>query len=105
MSQPPKITLTPNGFLGGNIPGYRVYFSHGLRVCLKSNQGIFGFTFGLIDVPDVNAYKLKLEVLGVEHYCYPIGALLGGVAGVGNEYIRHMEIQYSPVAVEFDDDL
>ncbi len=30
-------------------------------------------------------------LLREEHYCYPVGAALGGLAGFGNEYLREQE--------------
>uniref|UniRef100_A0A0G4HTE9 Uncharacterized protein n=1 Tax=Chromera velia CCMP2878 TaxID=1169474 RepID=A0A0G4HTE9_9ALVE len=53
--------------------------------------GIFGFIFGLMDVEDAVEYQIRLALLREEHYCFPIGAVLGGVAGFCNEYVRHIE--------------
>lgn len=64
-----------------------------------------GFIFGLMQVADANAYKIRLSLLRVEHYCYQIGGILGAFGGVANEYLRHIEVQYSPVSLEFDDDI
>ncbi|XP_954539.1 uncharacterized protein TA19265 [Theileria annulata] len=52
---------------------------------------IFGFTFGLMDVEDEAAYHVQLALMKEEKYTYPIGILLGGAAGFGNEYLRQQE--------------
>ena len=65
----------------------------------------FWFSFGLLDAPHAPQYQMKLKFLQTEHYCYPIGAVIGALAGFGNEYLRQIEVQYSPIAVEFDDDI
>lgn len=49
---------------------------------------IFGFVFGLLDVEDVSAgekqeVKNRLEL--EEKYCYPVGAVLGALAGMINQ--------------------
>lgn len=67
--------------------------------------GIFGFIFGNFQVPDVNVYKLRINLLRSEFYCYAHGAVLGGIGGIVNEYLRHIEVQYSPVSLDFDDDI
>ena len=48
---------------------------------------IFGFIFGVMDVEDEVAYQIKLALLKEEHYCYPIGALLGALAGLGGPVV------------------
>lgn len=67
--------------------------------------GIFGCIFGFMDVPDQTLYRTRLLLLKAEHTCYQIGAVLGGIAGFGNEYLRAIEVSYSPVSLEFDDDI
>ena len=42
---------------------------------------LFGFIFGTLDVG--NNYKAKL--VEAERQGYPIGAVIGGIAGVANE--------------------
>merc|ERR1712113_317108 len=39
---------------------------------------IFGLIFGLMDVEDEVSYQIRLALLREEHYCYPIGAIIGG---------------------------
>merc|ERR1711937_448754 len=53
--------------------------------------GIFGLTFGVMDVEDEVTYQIRLALLREERYCYPVGAVLGGVVGFMNEYIREEE--------------
>eukprot|EP00386_Alphamonas_edax_P014366 GDKI01044166.1.p2 GENE.GDKI01044166.1~~GDKI01044166.1.p2 ORF type:complete len:238 (-),score=81.44 GDKI01044166.1:34-747(-) len=67
--------------------------------------GLFGFTFGVMDVEDEVSYHIRLALLREEHFCYPIGALLGGLAGFGNEYLRQQEDGYARVKTEFDDEI
>lgn len=52
---------------------------------------VFGLIFGVMDVEDEVSYQIRLALLREEKYCYPVGALLGGVVGFGNEYIREEE--------------
>ncbi|CAD7926904.1 unnamed protein product [Amoebophrya sp. A25] len=65
----------------------------------------FGCIFGMMQVASADTYKIRLSLLRVEHYCYQLGGLLGAVGGVANEYLRHIEVVYSPVSLEFDDDI
>ena len=66
----------------------------------------FGLIFGLMDVEDAPAYTIQLALMKEENYCYPIGALLGGLAGFGNEIIRAKGEEYSALAnTDFDDDI
>ncbi|KAF8821842.1 putative membrane protein [Cardiosporidium cionae] len=83
-----------------------------LVLCIALTMGgIFGFIFGVMDVEDANTYQIKLALLREEHYCYPIGAILGGVvsnllAGLGNEYLRQKwEQQSKRWQSEFDDEV
>merc|ERR1719215_656107 len=55
--------------------------------------GLFGLIFGVMDVEDEVSYQIRLALLREEHYCYPIGAVLGGGVGFANEYIREEEEQ------------
>lgn len=52
---------------------------------------ICGFVFGVMDVEDELSYQIRLALMREEHYCYPLGALLGGAVGFGNEYVREIE--------------
>merc|ERR1711862_464048 len=52
---------------------------------------VFGFTFGLLDVEDEEVYHIHVALMREEHYCFPMGTLLGAVAGFGNEYFRQRD--------------
>ena len=47
--------------------------------------GIFGLIFGAMDVEDQVSYQIRLALLREERYCYPVGAILGGLVGFGKE--------------------
>merc|ERR1711994_510453 len=49
---------------------------------------VFGFTFGLLDVEDEQVHHIRVALMREEHYCYPMGILLGALSGFGNEYFR-----------------
>jgi len=69
---------------------------------------IFGFIFGAMDVPDAAGYQIRISLMREENYCYPIGAVLGGLAGCGNEYFRQIDDYrvYEGVSQQdFDDDI
>lgn len=69
---------------------------------------VFGFTFGLLDVEDEQVYHIRVALMREEHYCYPVGILLGVLAGIGNEYFRQRDdyASYQGVAqTEFDEDI
>jgi len=66
----------------------------------------FGFIFGLMDIEDAVQYQIRLKLLKQEHYCFPIGGLLGCIAGVGNEYLRELDAASSQkYASAFDEDI
>mmetsp|Transcript_48352 Transcript_48352/g.144375 ORF Transcript_48352/g.144375 Transcript_48352/m.144375 type:complete len:233 (-) Transcript_48352:37-735(-) len=68
--------------------------------------GLFGLIFGIMDVEDEVSYKIRLALLREERYCYPVGAILGGLVGFGNEYIREEEEHCSPgLPGGFDEDI
>lgn len=68
--------------------------------------GLFGLIFGVMDVEDEVSYHIRLALLREEHYCYPIGAVLGGIAGFGNEYLRQLEdADNKRRATDFDDQI
>eukprot|EP00913_Durusdinium_trenchii_P031901 g29877.t1 len=52
---------------------------------------VFGFTFGLLDVEDEEVYHMRVALMREEHYCYPMGILLGAISGFGNEYYRQKD--------------
>lgn len=62
----------------------------------------FGFVFGLLDVEDEKLSHIKVALLREESICYPIGALLGALAAVINQFLPTYTATYNPVA---DDDL
>lgn len=69
---------------------------------------VFGFTFGLLDVEDEQAYHIRVALMREEHFCYPMGIALGACAGFGNEYYRQKDdyALYQGVAqTEFDEDI
>mmetsp|Transcript_56310 Transcript_56310/g.163321 ORF Transcript_56310/g.163321 Transcript_56310/m.163321 type:complete len:233 (+) Transcript_56310:117-815(+) len=67
---------------------------------------IFGLIFGVMDVEDEVSYQIRLALLREEHYCYPVGALLGGAIGFANEYIREEEERRGSVLTKgYDDDI
>lgn len=69
---------------------------------------VFGFTFGLLDVEDEQVHHIRVALMREEHYCYPMGMLLGALAGLGNEYFRQQDDYacYQGVAqTEFDEDI
>mmetsp|Transcript_18063 Transcript_18063/g.45237 ORF Transcript_18063/g.45237 Transcript_18063/m.45237 type:complete len:251 (+) Transcript_18063:402-1154(+) len=97
------------GFVQGNTIARPIVESpnqvHVVLILAFFMGAIFGCIFGLMQVADESAYKIRLSLLRVEHYCYQIGGLLGAIGGVANEYLRHIEVVYSPVSLEFDDDI
>merc|ERR1712060_51710 len=67
---------------------------------------VFGLIFGVMDVEDEVSYQIRLALLREERYCYPVGALLGGVVGFLNEYIREEEERCSPsIPGGYDEDI
>merc|ERR1719265_1487912 len=69
---------------------------------------IFGFTFGFLDVEDEQVYHIRVALMREEHYCYPVGMILGGCAGFGNEFYRQRDdyATYHGIAQsEFDEDI
>lgn len=68
--------------------------------------GIFGSIFGILDLDDEIAYHVRLALLREQPYCYPIGALLGGIGGFGNEYLRQQEATiHKTYQSDFDDEI
>lgn len=68
--------------------------------------GIFGFIFGLLDVEDEPSHHIRLALMKAENYCFPIGIVLGGIAGFGNEVFRQQSEVYKMENVtEFDDEV
>ncbi|GFE55393.1 hypothetical protein protein [Babesia ovis] len=53
--------------------------------------GIFGFMFGFMNVEDEAEYHIKLALVKEEAYTWPVGAILGTLAGFFNNYLRQQE--------------
>lgn len=67
---------------------------------------IFGFMFGLLDVPNEISYHVRLSLIKEEQICYPIGGALGAMAGFANEYLRNQEEGYLQLKrAEYDADI
>lgn len=66
---------------------------------------VFGFIFGVMDVEDTLQYQIRLRLLKQEHHCFPIGGLLGSLAGVGNEYLRDLDAATPAYTSQFDEDI
>ena len=67
----------------------------------------FGFIFGVMDVEDARGWMLRQALLKEERYCFPVGAVLGGVSGFMNERLARRDEGYAfdPIAQnDFDDD-
>lgn len=67
--------------------------------------GLFGLIFGIMDVEDEVSYQIRLALLREERYCYPVGAILGGVVGFANEYLRQTEERGVSLPNGFDEDI
>eukprot|EP00922_Rhytidocystis_sp_ex-Travisia-forbesii_P025739 GHVS01037752.1.p1 GENE.GHVS01037752.1~~GHVS01037752.1.p1 ORF type:complete len:295 (+),score=68.76 GHVS01037752.1:166-1050(+) len=78
-----------------------------LVLCVSLLKGaLFGLVFGVMDVEDEASYHIRLALLREEHFCYPIGALLGALAGFGNEYLRQKEEAVNKKSMgEFDEEI
>ena len=82
---------------------HQVYFIITIALVMGA---IFGFIFGAMDIEDEVQYQVRLALLKEERTCLPIGALLGAVAGFGNEYIRLKSDEYTALqSGAFDDDI
>merc|ERR1711879_771570 len=64
---------------------------------------LFGLIFGVMDVEDEVSYQIRLALLREERYCYPVGAILGGIVGFANEYIREEQENCSNMPNGFDE--
>ncbi|CDJ35811.1 uncharacterized protein EMH_0092460 [Eimeria mitis] len=67
--------------------------------------GIFGCIFGMMDVEDEMQYQIKLALLREQQFCYPLGAIIGGLAGFSNEILRQAEQRIRYCSTEFDEDI
>lgn len=52
---------------------------------------MFGFIFGLMSIEDEAEYHIKLALMKEEAYTWPLGAILGALAGFCNNYLRQQE--------------
>ena len=49
---------------------------------------LYGLVFGILDLEDVELYKLAVMAMKDESYCYRIGLIIGGLTGILNEIMR-----------------
>lgn len=49
---------------------------------------VFGLIFGIMDVEDKHGWALRNALIHEEHYCLPVGLLIGGIAGYFNSVLR-----------------
>merc|ERR1712217_218325 len=69
---------------------------------------VFGFMFGLLDLEDERGYHIRMALMREERYCLPMGLILGGLSGFGNEYYRQKDDYtcYTGLSqTEFDEDI
>ncbi|XXQ32029.1 DUF4203 domain-containing protein [Plasmodiophora brassicae] len=74
---------------------------------------VFGFVFGMLDVEDAHLANLRLAFMRDQSICYPIGAVLGGVAALINQRLAAQDVKYAFSALnteetfdnDFDEDL
>lgn len=58
-------------------------------VLMTSAMGaVFGIVFGIVDFEDEEVYHDKLNLMKEESICFPIGGILGAIAGGLNEYFK-----------------
>ena len=50
---------------------------------------IFGLIFGVMDVEDKHGWALRNALIHEEHYCLPIGLVIGGIAGYFNSCLLY----------------
>jgi len=97
------------GFLRASIARPIVESSHQVYLIMTIAMvmgACFGFIFGVMDIEDEIQYQVRLALLKEERTCIPIGAILGAIAGFGNEYIRQKSDEYASIANSgFDDDI
>jgi len=56
---------------------------------------LFGMIFGLLDIEDETVSHLKLALMREERICYPIGAIIGGIASAINQHLRDESKDYA----------
>ncbi|ORM40257.1 uncharacterized protein BXIN_1916 [Babesia sp. Xinjiang] len=62
-----------------------------ILVITCSMGGVFGFLFGFMNIEDEAEYHIKLALVKEEAYTWPVGAVLGTLAGFCNNYLRQQE--------------
>ncbi len=67
----------------------------------------YGLIFGLLDVEDADLYRLAVVALKDEAYCYPIGLVLGFIAGFANEMMRESggELRFEFSRARYEDEI
>lgn len=55
---------------------------------------VFGLVFGMLDVEDEALSHLRVALMREESICYPIGAVVGGIAAALNQYMREQTDHY-----------
>lgn len=97
------------GFLRASVARPVVESSHQVYLIMTIALimgATFGFIFGIMDIEDEIQYQVRLALLKEERTCLPIGAVLGAIAGFGNEYLRLKSDEYvSLQSSGFDDDI
>ena len=78
-------------------------------LCVSVIMGaIYGFVFGMLDVEDQKGYRLQLQLMREEKFCFPVGGGLGAVAGFLILKLRRRvrEVRYDPLSTEnfYDDE-
>ena len=59
-----------------------------MTICAVIMGFYYGLIFGILKMEDVEISQLALLAMKDESYCYPIGAIIGGIAGLLNELMR-----------------
>lgn len=49
---------------------------------------LYGLIFGILDLEDVELYRMAIMAMKEESYCYPIGIIIGALTGILNEIMR-----------------
>ena len=97
------------GFLRASVARPVVESSHQVYLIMTIALvmgATFGFIFGVMDIEDEIQYQVRLALLKEERTCLPIGAVLGAIAGFGNEYLRLKSDEYASLQSSgFDDDI
>ncbi len=83
---------------------HQVYLLAGAAIVMGF---LYGLIFGFMDLEDANLYRLSVLAMKEESYCYPIGIVLGCVAGVANAFIRERggELPVSSTPSKFEQEI